>query len=68
MRRCGETVAAANKTPKTRRHLRHLPIAAIFLMLPRVRQVWNLLPPQVVVNGSLGRPIDADWLPTVCLE
>src|SRR5688500_20305364 len=32
------------KTPKPRRHLRHLLIAAILLMLPHVPQVWNLMP------------------------
>ena len=36
------------RTPRARRHLRHLLIAAILLMLPHVPQVWNLLPLRVL--------------------
>ena len=54
---CNTPVAAkaqlpANKTPKARRHLRHLLIAAILLMLPHVPQVWNLLPLRVLLWTS----------------
>ena len=54
---CNTPVAAkaqlpANKTPKSRRHLRHLLIAAILLMLPHVPQVWNLLPLRLLLWTS----------------
>ena len=47
---CNTPVAVQNserssdKSPKPRRHLRHLLIAAILLMLPHVPQVGNLMP------------------------
>src|SRR5204862_7955617 len=40
------------KTPRVRRHLRHLLIAAILLMLPHVPQVWNLLPLRLLLWTS----------------
>jgi hypothetical protein len=40
------------KTPRARRHLRHLLIAAILLMLPHVPQVWNLLPLRLLLWTS----------------
>jgi YD repeat-containing protein len=40
------------KTPRARRYLRHLLIAAILLMLPHVPQVWNLLPLRLLLWTS----------------